>query len=152
LFATKTTGLYKIFHKEIVMNQINSKTARIVCALALSAGLFSVSNNAMAASCSFETDRWGEYCQTGKTGATTEKRKTVVANGKAYRTDSGLATAGLLAIFNSSGAVMKQKEFLGATTLKYVQSQTGKTFYARVYYMVTWTLPARLQAGISLTQ
>ncbi len=133
------------------MNQINSKTARIVCALALSAGLFSVSNSAMAASCSITTSNRYDACDTGSTGATTSTRKTVIANVKAIDRLKDYGAAGNGRIYNTkSGSLLVNKAFTGSATLKWVSSTTGMTYKAVVYKDNRDGRSTNLKASISL--
>ena len=113
------------------MNKLNSKTTRIVSALALSAGLFSVSNSAMAAaSCSVNND-W--YCVTGDTGVTTATTRKVVATGTSKHSITGKGEAGYLDIRNSRTHVaLASKNFVGSTSLTYVSQITGQKYYALV--------------------
>ena len=112
------------------MNKLNSKTTRIVSALALSAGLFSVSNSAMAASCSSNGSR---YCVTGDTGVTTATLRKVVATATSKHSITGRGEAGAVLIKNSrNDATVASKNFVGSTSLTYVSQITGQKYHALV--------------------
>jgi hypothetical protein len=114
------------------MNKLNSKTTRIVSALALSAGLFSVSNSAMAVSCQAENNRYyGQMsCVTPYTAATTGNHK-VTATAKATDKITGLGVKGDFFVVNSDNVILKKKDdFVGSTTITFYSNKVGMKYYA----------------------
>ena len=132
------------------MNKLNSKTTRIVSALALSAGLFSVSNSAMAASCSIETDYPNAQCQTKKTGASTGSHK-VTAKATAKDKITGRGVNGELMLINQNGfGAISRKNFVGSTNITYTSSVVGREYVARVSIASGEWRMKKLTASISV--
>ena len=96
------------------MNKLNSKTTRIVSALALSVGLFSVSNSAMAASCSIETANFWKWCETGSTAFVEGKHK-MTATANATDKITGLGVKGKLDVWYNGDFVAVRRNFVGST-------------------------------------
>ena len=114
------------------MNKLNSKTTRIVSALALSAGLFSVSNSAMAASCSIETDYPNAQCLTKTTVASTGSHK-VTATATATDKITGRGVKGRLLLMNPKVfSALSLKAFVGSTKITYTSDIVGREYVARV--------------------
>ncbi len=113
------------------MNKLNSKTTRIVSALALSAGLFSVSNSAMAASCSMETALFWKSCTTGDTAFVEGKHK-MTATANATDKITGLGVRGYLLVMYNGDGVAVRKDFVGSTKFTSVTID-NRRYFARVF-------------------
>ena len=114
------------------MNKLNSKTTRIVSALALSAGLFSVSNSAMAASCQAETNLFYGGCTTGYADVINYTHK-VTANATATDKINGRGVMGALHLFGNNGIALVRKDFVRSATISYTSSAIGIKYKAAVY-------------------
>ena len=112
------------------MNKLNSKTTRIVSALALSAGLFSVSNSAMAASCSFETNIVWKPCDTAYTASVEGKHK-MTATANATDKITGLGVKGTLVVVYNGDFLAVRKDFVGSTKFTSVTID-NRRYFARV--------------------
>ena len=114
------------------MNKLNSKTTRIVSALALSAGLFSVSNSAMASTCS-DGPSPAAACTTGNTSASDATYRKVVVTATSKNSITGQGVGGKVLIFNSARPnYVASKNFVGSTNLTYVSQTTGQKYKATV--------------------
>ena len=111
------------------MNKLNSKTTRIVSALALSAGLFSVSNSAMAVSCYIDTARVWNVCETAYTALVEGKHK-MTATAKATDKITGKGVKGQFIVYYNNYLTAANRFFVGSNnvTLVAVGNRKYKAF------------------------
>jgi hypothetical protein len=132
------------------MNKLNSKTTRIVSALALSAGLFSVSNSAMAASCSIETSSTVRSCYI-ETGASTSTDRKVYTTATATDKITGQGVKGLIRVKNkNTGGQIYEKTFVGSTNYTHNSQITGQKYYANLWKGKNDGRTTKLKASVTL--